>query len=113
MKKGREKEALLVLTKINKHSKKETLVDTYLELEDIKESIQNTDLVDKWVLWRDLYHLKFRWVGRGTRGWYMYEEEGGREVVKGGRVCGEEGEGSRRKGSCRGRREGERGERMK
>ena len=79
MKKGREKEALLVLTKINKHSKKETLVDTYLELEDIKESIQNTDLVDKWVLWRDLYHLKFRWVNWKGHKRLVHEEEGGRE----------------------------------
>ena len=37
MKKGRDQEALLVLSKINHHSKKEMFVETCLQLEELKE----------------------------------------------------------------------------
>ena len=39
VKKHREQEALMALSKINRHSSKETFVDTYLELEALRESL--------------------------------------------------------------------------
>lgn len=39
MKKKRDQEALQVLFRINRHSDEDTFVDTYFELEQLKESV--------------------------------------------------------------------------
>ena len=42
VKKKRDQEALMVLSKINHHRKGETFVDTYFQLESLRESVETT-----------------------------------------------------------------------
>lgn len=56
--KGRNHEALLVLSRINLDSRKETLVDTFLELEELKNSITAS------LSWRQQYVLFKEWKYR-------------------------------------------------
>ncbi len=69
MKKKRDQEALMVLSKINRHSKNETFVDTYLELENLRESIKMASgskfllTVKEFCQWKYIYRYVARSLG--------------------------------------------------
>ena len=62
MKKGRDQEALLVLSKINHHSKKEMFVETCLELEELREVTRADSGNNYSLLLKELFRYKYRWL---------------------------------------------------
>ena len=51
---NRDQEALLVLSKINYSSVKESFIDTYMDLEDLKEAkkTKNRNVLSQFLKWR-------------------------------------------------------------
>ena len=51
---NRDQEALLVLSKINYSSVKESFIDTYMDLEDLKEAkkTENRNVLSQFLKWR-------------------------------------------------------------
>jgi hypothetical protein len=58
--KGRDKQALAVLAKINKHTRKEMFVDTLLQLKELQATVSDKENFS--TLFRELFHLKNRYV---------------------------------------------------
>ena len=58
MKKQRDNEALIVLSKINHHFQKETFADTILELEELKSSINGNLNIS--TQFKELFKYKYR-----------------------------------------------------
>ena len=57
MKKKRDQEALLILTKLNRHSGRITFVDTCLELEELKNSTKTSlsNRLQELLQWKYIY----------------------------------------------------------
>ena len=60
VKRGRNKEALAVLAKINHHPRSETFVDTYLERNDLTQSTTADTEQNYGLLCKEIFHLKYR-----------------------------------------------------
>ena len=62
MMKGRSQEALQVLSRINRHRKSETTVDTFLELEELRTAVKAMASSENkmWFTLKELYRYKYR-----------------------------------------------------
>ena len=60
MKRGREKEALVVLSRINGHNNKEEFVDSVLELKELRESTTVNSTQDFSVVIKQIFQWKYR-----------------------------------------------------
>ena len=60
MKRGRDHEALRVLSRINHRSKSETVVDTLVELEDLRASTKTSSDGQMRFLLKELFQYKYR-----------------------------------------------------
>ena len=60
MMKGRDQEALQVLSRINRHRKSETMVDTFIELEELRTAIKPSSMNSMRLILKELYRYKYR-----------------------------------------------------
>ena len=61
MKRGREKEALVVLSRINGHNNKEEFVDSVLELKELRESTTVNSTQSFSVVIKQIFQWKYRY----------------------------------------------------